>query len=143
MLKPYIRQVDKTDEVLSNTHNKRLETILKNSNTVYEIYDMPLITDGKLLVRDITGLDNLVILVHKDTLLLDEIYPVDSENGYTMSSRLLYGGFVGLREYTLFKSDKGYIIKTNYKNVKELADILGIEVHAGIKEAERFMMYKV
>ena len=37
MLKPYTRQQMQTDKVLSDTYNKWLETILKNSNTIYEI----------------------------------------------------------------------------------------------------------
>lgn len=127
MLKPYTRQQMQTDKVLSDTYNKWLETILKNSNTIYEIYDMPLIADCKFLIRNITGLDNLVILRYRNTLSSDEIYLVDSEHGYTISHNLLYSGLVGLRTYGLFKGDSGYIIKTNYKNARELADMLGIE----------------
>ena len=64
---------------------------------------------------------------YRNSLSSDEIYLVDSEHGYIISCNLLYSGLVGLGTYSLLKGDSGYIIKTNYKSARELADMLGIK----------------
>lgn len=125
MLKPYNRQIRKTNEVLSSIESRLLENILKNENTLYDIQDMPVVT-STVCVKQITGIDNLVIVAYKDKIRPDTVQFVDKEHGYTIRSIGIFGGLVGLRNYIITDDDKGYIIKTNYKSMKELAGVLGM-----------------
>ena len=121
MLKPYTRQIRKTDEVLSIAESITLKAILNNSNTLYNIQDMPVVTSNTKL-RDITGINNLVIVVYKHATM--NVFIVDSERGYFVRDTYMYGGCVGLKYYTITNYDSGYIINTNYKNMEELARIV-------------------
>lgn len=126
MLKHYNRQIRKTNEVLFSIKSRMLENILKNENTLYDIQDMPVVT-GTTKLQDITGIDNLVIVAYKDKdKHCDTVQLVDKEHGYAIESIGIFGGYVGLRHYIITDDDRGYIIKTNYKSMKELAGVLGM-----------------
>lgn len=133
MLKPYERNKRITGKIVDNClyyTKPLLYTILKDRDTLYEVRDIPknIPLNQYFRLKFITGVDNVVIIIDE---LNKNIYFVDKEHGYSIvpstNNVMLSQHLVGLCSYVLTSNDKGYIIKTNYKSVRELKTKFGIK----------------
>ena len=149
MLKPYTRNKLMTDKIIDKCmyYSKTiLETILKGEGTLYSMEEIPKIhklkDEGTLYsmeeipkihkLKDITGVDNAIIVVYVTSEIHLEF--IDKHNSYSIHNSPstntigLLRHLVGLYEYRLLYYDKGYIIKTNYKSIKEIGKKFNIEL---------------
>ena len=141
MLKPYTRNklitdkiIDKCNVVYGDIQYTKflLHTILSNKDTLYSIEEIPeLLNTDTYLLKRVTGVDNVCIVMYygESNTNISNVVILDREHGYTIDrENSLFEHLVGLYKYKLFNSDRGYIIKTNYKSVGELKMKFGIEV---------------
>ena len=120
MLKPYKRNKLITDKIVDNCMyctKPLLYTILKDKDTLYSIEEIPVSSKDRYLLREVTGVNNVCIIVYDDTY----IHFIDGKHGYSVVDNVkLCRHLVGLYDYVLTSKDRGYIIKTNYESVREL-----------------------